>query len=118
MLDSPMKDENITCFVYTPSNEDEEETYQRFPLKEEQKRSVYIKVLSKSSSGFLNVASDCAGQLWMGMEQSNSYCKNLSSVFEGMTDDKCLTGHDGQKQEDFYHCRNVFAFNFVETREC
>ena len=106
-------DPTITAFVIRP---DDAVSFQTFPVRSKHAASIFVYPVRGPTCGFFNVGVDRVGQLWIGTENSDSYCENLSAIFEGL-DDRGLTGHSGQDEDQRYHCESVVVYQFTKAEE-
>lgn len=109
VFDKKVMDPSISVFAFRPG--DDEMPFEVFDLNDACKGRTYVRFPRRSRSGFVQVAVDGVGQLWVGTEQSDSYSESISSVFDGVSDDG-LTGRNGRRQDQFYHCEGVVVFLF------
>ena len=62
------------------------QTPQRFPLKEEWKTKSGYWLMDHERDGFFHVGAGRNGFIWFGNDRSESWCRDLSVVFEGLDD--------------------------------
>ena len=108
-LEVKVYDPSISVFTYDPHRDDK---FEAFGVCDAEKKGVFVRCSSCSRSGVLCVGSN-SGQLWIGSELQDSFCANLSGVFEGL-DDRLLTGHSGRGEDEIYHCSKVIVLQIAE----
>ena len=96
-----------TIFAFSFESRGRCATPQRFVVKERLKEKTKV-VFLKDTNGLIDFWVDGVGGFNLGNERSNSYCWNMSNVFEGL-ENKTLTGKSGLGDEDAHHCTRLVA---------
>ena len=85
-------------------------TPQRFVLMEEWKEKANVHFWKKDTNGFVSFWVNEEGGFYVGNEESESYCWNMSDAFEGL-EYTTLTGNSGCHFDmgPFHHCTRLVA---------
>ena len=109
-------DEDICLLTFVPqrkdgkdkagANDQNEAQFENFGVCDAEKDNIYVKLSSSQNQRFFCVESDGVGQLRIGLDGEDSFCKHLSRIFDRV-DDRALTKHTvGQKIQRF-SCQKV-----------
>ena len=85
-------------------------TPQRFALKEERKKKVFVQFCKNDRWGFVFCGVYGCGGFYLGNESSESYCWNVSCAFEGL-EDTTLTDQNNTNYNfpPYHHCTRLVA---------
>ena len=78
-------------------------------VKEALKGKANLSFGKNSSNGFVWLGVEGLGSLWLGNENSNSYCTNLSHGFEGIQDTTLTGENTTHVQGPYHHYTRLFA---------
>ena len=96
-----------TIFIFSFESRGRCATPQRFDVKEGLNRK-HVEFWKNDSYGFAMFWVDWTGGFWLGNESSNSFCSNMSRLFEGL-EDTTLTGNANQSNGSYHHCTRLVA---------
>ena len=96
----------VVVFRFEPNKEDN--PFEWFEPQESQRGHFTLQAKAQSTSGIINIGCEGGGQLWIGNEESDSYCEDLTKIFM-MTTDDALTGRTGRNEDNFYHVQDLIA---------